>query len=263
MNDRHGLIGGALSHSYSKIIHEMIGKYSYELIPLSEDEFRDFMSKKDFKALNVTIPYKKQVIPYLDEIDGVASEIGAVNTIVNNGGRLTGYNTDYYGFLYTLKRCGIDIKGKKVLMIGNGGAASAVKAALLSLSPRELLTVKYKVEEGCITYEEAACKHADAEVIVNTSPVGMYPKTGVSPIDLTPYDSLEACVDIIFNPDVTKFLEDGAAKGAKTVNGLYMLVSQAVYAAEHFTGESFGKELEPLTERIYRDLRKTIYGDNT
>ncbi|MCR4840762.1 MAG: shikimate dehydrogenase [Lachnospiraceae bacterium] len=261
MNNRHGLIGGSLGHSYSKTIHEMIGKYAYDLIPLTEDEFKEFMEKREFAALNVTIPYKKQVIPYLDEIDGIAKEIGAVNTIARKDGKLIGYNTDYYGFLYSLKRCNIDITGKKVLMIGNGGAASAVKAALLSLSPRELLTIKYKVEEGCITYEEAASAHSDAEVIVNTSPVGMYPKVGITPIDLEPYNSLEACVDIIFNPDVTRFLEDGKKKGAKTVNGLYMLVAQAVYACEHFTGEAFGEELEPLIERIYKDLRKIVYNE--
>ena len=261
MPERHGLIGGALGHSYSKLIHEMIGKYSYELIPLNEEEFKDFMTKKDFAALNVTIPYKKQVIPYLYEVDGVAKDIGAVNTIVNRDGKLFGYNTDYYGFLYTLKRCNIEICGKKVLVIGNGGAAQAVNAALNSLNPRELITVKYKVEPGTVTYEEAARLHSDAEVIVNTSPVGMFPNVDATPIDLTPYNNLEACVDIIFNPDVTRFLADGAKKGAIAVNGLYMLVAQAVYACEHFTGEEFGEELTPLIEKIYKDLRKEVYGE--
>ncbi len=253
---KYGLIGGALGHSYSKIIHEMIGEYTYELMPLpTKEEFTDFMTRRDFDGINVTIPYKKDVIPCLDDIDPAAKAIGAVNTIVNKEGRLCGYNTDYYGFLYTLEKNNIEITGKKVLVIGNGGAAQAVNAALYSLSPSSLITVKYKPEPGTVTYEEAAKQHFDADVIVNTSPVGMYPKTGVSPIDLTPYTKLAAVVDIIYNPSVTKLLADAKEKGLIAVNGLLMLVAQAVYAYEHFTGKTAE---EGLIDRIYEELSGKI-----
>ncbi|MBR0133458.1 MAG: shikimate dehydrogenase [Lachnospiraceae bacterium] len=249
---KYGLIGGALGHSYSKTIHEMIGDYSYELMPLpTKEEFSAFMEKRDFDGINVTIPYKRDVIPYLDHIDPAAEKIGAVNTIVKRDGKLYGYNTDYSGFLYSLKKNNIEITEKKVLVIGNGGAAKAVNAALSSLLPSEMITVKYKKEPGVLTYEEAAALHNDADVLVNTSPVGMFPNVDASPIDLTPYFRLSAVVDIIYNPSVTKLLKEAQEKGAKTVNGLLMLVSQAVYAHDHFTGKSSPDE---LTDEIYEKL---------
>ena len=252
----YGLIGGALGHSYSKIIHEMIGEYNYELWPLENAEkFESFMTSADFSGINVTIPYKKAVIPYLDEIDPAAKNIGAVNTIAKRDGKLYGYNTDYYGFLYTLKKYGIEVRGKKVLVLGNGGAAQAVNAALKSLAPSALLTVKYKEEKGTITYEEAAKNHSDADIIVNTSPVGMFPKTDASPISLEPYNRLSAVVDIIYNPAVTKLLAEAESKGVLAVNGLLMLVAQAVYAYEHFTGK---KAVDGLTDSIYEKLKESI-----
>lgn len=255
---KYGLIGGKLGHSYSKIIHEKIADYTYDLLPLTEEEMHAFMKKKDFAAVNVTIPYKRAVIPYLDFTDESAKKIGAVNTVVNKDGTLYGYNTDYSGFLYTLEKNDITIKGKKVLVLGNGGAAQAVIAALNALSPSGLYIVKYKVEEGTITYEEAAANHGDADVIVNTSPVGMYPKVGISPIDLTPYNKLSAVVDIIYNPETTLLLEDAAAKGAKAVNGLQMLVAQAVYACEYFLDKKFDqKTIDRVYEEIAAELKKT------
>ena len=166
---RYGLIGEKLGHSFSKIIHEQLADYTYDLIPLSKEEFAPFMETKNFTAINVTIPYKKDVIPYLDEISDAAKAIGAVNCIVNKNGRLFGHNTDYAGFLYTLRKNNIKITGEKVLVLGNGGAAKAVVAALQSLNPKELITVKYKEEPGTVTYEQAAQIHADASVIVNTA----------------------------------------------------------------------------------------------
>jgi shikimate dehydrogenase len=254
---RYGLIGEKLGHSYSKIIHEKIADYTYDLIPLSHEEFPVFMEKAEFSAINVTIPYKRDVISYLGYIDEAAKKIGAVNTIVNKDGCLHGYNTDYSGFLYTLRKNDIIVTGKKVLVIGNGGAAKAVIAALNSLSPASLYIVKYKIEDGTITYEEAAKNHSDADIIVNTSPIGMFPNIDNSPIDLTPYSKLSAVVDIIYNPDVTKLLAEAAAKGAKAVNGLQMLVAQAVYACEHFLDTHFDEE---LIDKIYQDIRKEIYG---
>ncbi len=252
---RYGLIGGRLGHSYSKIIHEKIAGYTYDLIPLSSEEFTPFMESADFEAINVTIPYKRQVIPYLYAMDEAATSIGAVNTIVNRDGKLYGYNTDYYGFLYTLRKNNIEIKNKKVLIIGNGGAAQAVIAAVNSLNPSSLFIVKYKVEAGTITYKEAASYHSDADVIINTSPVGMFPNVNDSPIDLSPYQNLSAVVDIIYNPAVTKLLEQASSKGIKAVNGLEMLVSQAVYACEHFLDKKLD---ETLIDKVYQDISEAL-----
>ncbi len=240
--NRYGLIGEKLGHSYSKIIHEQLADYSYDLIPLSKEEFAPFMEAHDFTAINVTIPYKQDVIPYLDEISEAAKAIGAVNCIVNKAGKLYGHNTDYAGFLYTLQNNDIIITGKKVLVLGNGGAAKAVVAALKSLNPKELITVKYKEEPGVITYEQAAKLHSDASVIVNTSPVGMYPNVDASPMDIAPYEALTAVVDLIYNPTTTKLLAQAKERGITAVNGLEMLVAQAKYAAELFLDTAIPEE---------------------
>ncbi|MBE5962662.1 MAG: shikimate dehydrogenase [Lachnospiraceae bacterium] len=253
----YGLIGEKLGHSYSKQIHESLADYTYEIHPVAKEEFDSFMRKKEFQAINVTIPYKQDVLPYLDELDKSAEAIGAVNTIVNRGGRLYGYNTDYIGFIYTLKKFQIEVANKKVLVLGNGGASKAVLAALRDLNAGTVLIVKYKVETGTITYEEAATSHSDAPIIINTSPVGMYPNTGISPIDLTPYHSLEAAVDLIYNPLETKFLADAKRKGALTANGLPMLVAQAKYASEFFTDVSIKDDvIDPLCKKIEDMMNK-------
>ena len=255
--NRYGLIGEKLGHSFSKIIHEQLADYTYDLIPLDKEAFHNFMEKKEFAAINVTIPYKREVRPYLTHIDEAAKKIGAVNTIVNRNGALYGYNTDYSGFLYTLKKHRLTITGKKVLVLGNGGAAQAVFAALHSLNPREMITVKYKVEEDTCTYEEAAQLHADADFIVNTSPVGMYPNTDVSPIDLTPYHNLSAVIDIIYNPLTTKFMQQAIEKGIPAINGLEMLVAQAKYAVELFLDIQIPDErIEVIHNRLLQELKK-------
>lgn len=231
---RYGLIGEKLGHSYSKLIHEELADYTYDLLPLSKEEFDPFMKAHNFTAINVTIPYKQAVIPYLDEISDSARAIGAVNCIVNRNGRLCGHNTDYAGFLYTLKKNNIKVTGEKVLVLGNGGAAKAIVAVLLSLNPKQLITIKYKEEPGVITYEQAAQIHTDASLIVNTSPVGMYPNVDASPMDITPYKALNAVVDIIYNPTTTKLLAQAKERDITAVNGLEMLVAQAKYAVELF-----------------------------
>ena len=251
--NRYGLIGEKLGHSYSKIIHEQLADYTYDLIPLTKEEFVPFMETKNFAAINVTIPYKKDVIPYLDEISDAARNIGAVNCIVNHGGKLIGHNTDYAGFLYTLRNNNIKIAGEKVLVLGNGGAAKAIVAALRDLNPKELITVKYKEEPGVITYEQAAHMHADASVIVNTSPVGMYPDIDVSPIDIAPYEALTAVVDIIYNPTTTKLLAQAKERGITAVNGLEMLVAQAKYAVELFLDTEIPDErISEITQSLTR-----------
>ena len=252
---RYGLIGEKLGHSFSKIIHEQLADYTYDLIPLDKDAFYDFMKKKEFSALNVTIPYKRDVLPYLTHIDESAKSIGAVNTIVNRNGILHGYNTDYFGFLYTIKKHHLTISGKKVLVLGNGGAAQAVFAALRSLQPSELITVKYKVEPDTCTYEEAATLHHDADFIVNTSPVGMYPNVDASPIDLTPYNNLSAVIDIIYNPLTTKFMQQAIEKNVPAINGLEMLVAQAKYAVELFLDVTISDEkIEEIHTKLLQEL---------
>ncbi len=249
----YGLIGEKLGHSYSKQIHERLADYTYDLTPLTREEFPRFMEEKKFRAINVTIPYKRDVIPYLAALDPLAERIGAVNTIVNHDGKLTGYNTDYYGFLYLLRKNDIDVAGKKVLVLGNGGVAQPVFAALTELGASEVITVKYKSEPGVLTYAEAASRHADAEVIINTSPVGMYPNVDATPIDLTPYTRLTAAVDLIANPVSTRFVNEAAAKGAKAVGGLAMLVAQAKYAVEFFLDKKISDDtIPPIYDDIYK-----------
>ncbi len=253
--NRYGLIGEKLGHSYSKLIHEQLANYTYHLIPLSKEEFPAFMKARDFTAINVTIPYKQAVLPYLDELSEAARTIGAVNCIVNRNNTLTGYNTDYSGFLYTLKHNNIKVSGEKVLVLGNGGAAKAIMAALASLCPKELLTVKYKDEPGTLTYEAAARFHADASLIVNTSPVGMYPNVDACPMDIAPYTSLKAVVDIIYNPADTKLLLQAKGRGIIAVNGLEMLVAQAKYAVELFLDTAIPeKKIEEVMQNLCSEL---------
>lgn len=245
---RYGLIGEKLGHSYSKTIHGKLAElagltdYNYDLIPLSKEEFQDFMKTKAFTGINVTIPYKQAVIPYLEELSKEAEQIGAVNAILNRNGRLCGHNTDYAGFLYSLRKNKIKVTNEKVLILGNGGAAKAVHAALASLQPKELITVKYKEEPSVLTYEQAEKLHTDASLIVNTSPVGMYPNIDDCPMDISPYHNLKAVVDIIYNPPTTKLLLQALKRGITAVNGLEMLVAQAKYAMELFTDTAISDE---------------------
>ncbi|MDO4316785.1 MAG: shikimate dehydrogenase [Lachnospiraceae bacterium] len=248
---KYGLIGEKLGHSYSKRIHEAMRQEAYELKELSREEFPEFMKERAFAGINVTIPYKQAVIPYLDRLDDAAARIGAVNTVVCRDGELWGYNTDYYGFAETLHENRIDVAGRKVLVLGNGGAAKAVLAVFEDEGAGSVLTVKYKREPGCLTYEEAACAHADADVIVNTSPVGMFPNCDASPMSLTPYKNLCAVCDLIYNPPVTRLLSDAAAQGAAAVNGLRMLVLQAKKASELFFGDVLPME---AADKIYGEL---------
>lgn len=248
---KYGLIGEKLGHSFSKIIHEQLADYTYNLIPLSKESFHPFMSQKDFNAINVTIPYKEMVIPYLDCIDPKAEEIGAVNTIVNRNNKLYGYNTDYDGFHYMLVKHKIDPKGKKVLLLGKGGAAKACIAVVKDMGAKEVLTIYYKENPETLSYETCYEKHGDAQIIINTTPVGMYPNNENSPIDLVPFENLEAVVDVVYNPLRTKFILDGLSKGVIAVGGLEMLIGQAKSAVEIF----LGKKLETsANEKLYSAL---------
>lgn len=233
-NMTYGLIGEKLGHSFSKGIHEKLADYSYDILPLSKEEFKDFMVKKEFKAINVTIPYKCDVIPYLDDMDENATLIGAVNTIVNKNGKLYGHNTDFSGFLYMVNHNNIMIPDKKVVVLGNGGASKAIIAVLKKLSAKEIIIVDVIKSQGAITYEECLKDHTNAQVIINTSPVGMYPNISASPINLDLFLNCEAVLDVIYNPIKTKLTLQAEELGMKAVNGLEMLVGQAKYAVEFF-----------------------------
>ena len=231
---RYGLIGEKLGHSFSKIIHEQLADYTYDLIPLTREELDVFLTEKQFSALNVTIPYKETVIPYLDEVDAHAKKIGAVNTVVNRNGKLKGYNTDFYGFRYMLQHNGIDVKNKKALVLGKGGASKAVIAVLEEMGASEILTVYYKDTPATITYAACYRDHTDAEIIVNTTPVGMYPKADDCPIDLGKFPHLSGVADVVYNPLRTQLIVEAQKRGIRAAGGLEMLVAQAKYAVEIF-----------------------------
>lgn len=247
----YGLIGEKLGHSFSKEIHEKLADYTYDLCPLTKDEFKDFMEKKAFTSINVTIPYKRDVIPYLESMDENARAIGAVNTIVNRNGKLYGYNTDMPGFIYMVQKNNIAIEGKKVIVLGNGGAAQAIKAAVQKLNAAERIVVDVVLTEDVISYEECFEKHTDAEVIINTSPVGMFPNVDASPVDLTKFPKCEAVLDVIYNPLTTKLVAQARELGMIGVTGLEMLVAQAKYAVEIFLDTSID---ESEIDRIYREM---------
>ncbi|MBO4788135.1 MAG: shikimate dehydrogenase [Lachnospiraceae bacterium] len=232
----YGLIGEKLGHSFSREIHEKLRGYAYELRELRPEEVGAFLAARVFRGINVTIPYKETVIPYLDEIDEAAREIGAVNTVVNRGGKLYGYNTDFLGMRELMLREGIDPAGKKVLVLGSGGTSKTAMTVAKSLGVSVVLRVSRQKRDDCITYEEAHAEHADAEIIINATPVGMYPNTDASPVDLADYPKLSGVVDAIYNPLRTKLVLAAKERGIRATGGLFMLVGQAAAAAEHFTG---------------------------
>lgn len=251
----YGLIGEKLGHSYSKLIHERLADYQYDLTPLDSEEFKLFMEKKEFKAINVTIPYKQAVLPYLDRIDPLAENIGAVNTIVNKEGRLYGYNTDFYGFVYMLKANEVSVKGKKCIVLGNGGTSRTVRSVLEHLGAESFFVVSRTPKDNLISYEDCYQNHKDAQLIVNTTPLGMYPKIEVSPLDLTTFYQCEAVVDVIFNPTPTLLTKQAEELGMKAVNGLEMLVAQAKQAVEYFLDITLE---EMKIEEVYMELQAII-----
>lgn len=248
---QYGLIGEKLGHSFSKIIHEKLADYTYDLHPLPKQELASFLEKKEFRAINVTIPYKIDVMPYLYEIDQRAQAVGSVNTIVNRNGNLYGYNTDFGGFLYLLKHNNIDVKNKKVLVLGKGGASKAIIAVLHYLQAKQIITVYYKQSNDAITYEQCQKLHNDADVIINTTPVGMYPNLDGCPIDLEHYTNCNAVVDIIYNPIKTKLLLEAQKHNMIAVGGLEMLIAQAKYAVEIFLNTSIP---EYKIDDIYKQM---------
>lgn len=236
---RCGLLGKKLSHSYSTQIHKELGSYSYELFEVTPDQLKDFLFHSNFDGINVTVPYKKEVIPYLSELTEIAQNIGAVNTIIRKeDGRLIGHNTDYHGVQSMLKKAGLSVAEKKTLVLGSGGSSAAVCAVL-----REQGAHVVVISRNGKNHYQNLSRHADAALIINTTPVGMYPNNGDSPIDLNKFPKLEAVFDLIYNPARTQLLLDAEERGLITENGLWMLVSQAKNSAEYFTNCAISDEL--------------------
>lgn len=243
-----GLLGQKLGHSYSPQIHTSLGSYRYDLFEKEPEELENFLKHGDFSAINVTIPYKKDVMPFCRELSDRARRIGAVNTIVRQSdGTLIGHNTDYFGFASMLHHSGLDPNRKKVLVLGSGGASNTA-AAVLKEAGAEVVVIS---RSGVNNYNNLSL-HQDARLIVNATPVGMYPKNGVSPITLDLFPKLEGVLDLIYNPSRTALLLDAQHRGLVTENGLWMLVAQAKESAEWFTGHAI---CDDVISKIHRKLQ--------
>ncbi len=254
---KYGLIGEHLPHSFSKEIHGKIAPYTYELHELQKDEVAKFMQAKNFLGINVTIPYKQTVIPYLSEIDEKAQKIGAVNTIVNKNGKLYGYNTDFYGMKALIRHINLDFTNKKVLILGTGGTSHTAAAVAESLDADQILIVGRSRKDGVISYADAYERHIDADFIINTTPCGMYPypdgrdNMAGTPIDISKFPNLKGVIDAVYNPLRTNLVMDALERGIPAEGGLYMLVAQAVKAAEYFMDT-------PLPDSLYESVYEEI-----
>ncbi len=246
---KYGCIGEHLGHSFSKEIHNRIDTYNYEIKEIPRDELDLFMRAKDFNAINITIPYKQDVIPYLDSIHPTAEEIGAVNTVVNKDGNLTGYNTDFFGMSALADRIGIDFIGKKVLILGTGGTSKTAFAVAKAKGASQVISVSRNEKEGSITYTQALEEHSDAQIIINTTPCGMYPDSDKMPIDIDGFPLLEGLLDAVYNPLRTSLVQKALSRGIRAEGGLYMLVAQAVAAARWFTDKAYPKS---TADNIFR-----------
>ncbi len=246
-----GLLGKKLGHSYSPQIHSLLGNYSYGLFEKTPEELPEFLQSGSFSGLNVTIPYKKEVIPYLSELSPVARKLGAVNTVVRKeDGRLIGHNTDYFGFETMLSDARLSVSGKKVLVLGSGGASNTAVSVLQAKGAQVVVISRNgKNNYGNLHH------HADAAVLVNTTPVGMYPDVGVSPVDLDAFPQLEGVLDVVYNPARTRLLMDAEARGLITANGLKMLVGQAAESSQWFAGLHIPAE---RIDAVYRKIRNSM-----
>ncbi len=245
---RCGLLGRKLGHSYSPRIHEMLADYPYLLYEKEPEQLEDFLLHGDWTGLNVTIPYKKTVLPYCTELSPLAEMLGSVNTLVRRAdGSIYGDNTDAYGFEQMLARLGVDYRGKKALVLGSGGASVTVQAVLRQAGAEVVVISR----SGPENYENLD-RHADAKLLVNTTPVGMYPLVGEKPLSLDALPALEAVLDIIYNPARTELLMQAEERGIPCEGGLFMLVAQAVRAAEQFAEMHVPAE---RLEQVYECIR--------
>ena len=246
-----GLLGARLGHSYSPRIHSLLAGYAYGLCEKQPEELADFLKSGRFSGLNVTIPYKKAVIPFCAALSPRAEALGAVNTLVRReDGSLIGHNTDYFGFSYMVEKSGLSVSGKKCLVLGSGGASATACAVLRALDAHVIVISR----SGADNYTNLS-RHRDASLIVNTTPVGMYPNTGESPVALSQFPHLEGVLDLVYNPARTRLLLDAEALGIPAMNGLWMLVAQAKESAEWFTGRKISNDEIP---RIHAILRREM-----
>lgn len=248
---KYGCIGERLCHSFSREIHTALSDYEYELKEIPRDGLSEFLEAKEFSAINVTIPYKEAVIPYLYSIDDATRRIGAVNTIVNKDGRLFGYNTDFYGMTRLLSHAGVSVRGKKIAILGSGGTAKTARAVCLALGAREVLTVSRVASDVAIDYKTLYECHTNTEVIINTTPVGMYPTPFDLSLDISRFDKLSGVIDAIYNPLRTELILSAHERGIPAEGGLYMLVAQAVRASEIFLDTTYP---EGTTEIVYEKI---------
>lgn len=234
----YGVLGRTLAHTYSPAIHNLFDtSYTYSVIEREPEELDDLFKSDVFKGFNVTIPYKKDAYARCDEVDEAAKATGSVNTVIFEDGKVKGWNTDYFGFMYMLHRKGISVASKKVLVLGTGGAASAILYALNTLGAAQIYTCGRTSD---INYGNVYDKAGDAQIIVNCTPVGMYPNVDESLLDLKEFKALEACADLVYNPSRTRFLQQAEELGIKTCGGLAMLVAQAYKASRIFAGDIEG-----------------------
>ena len=248
---KYGCIGERLSHSFSKEIHNLLADYPYEIREVAREELDGFMEYADFLGINVTIPYKELVIPHLHSIDEAAERIGAVNTIVKREGKLYGYNTDFYGMTMLLAHAGVTVKDKTVAILGTGGTSKTANAVCRALGAGKILTVSRRAREGVIDYEGLKAIGGELEVIINTTPVGMYPHQYESPVDIADFPRLTGVIDAIYNPLRSELVSAAKRKGIPAEGGLYMLVAQAVRASEIFLGREYPEGvLEDVYSRI-------------
>lgn len=251
-----GLLGEKLGHSYSPQIHSELADYEYKLYEKTPEELPDFLKNGDFDGLNVTIPYKKTVIPYCAELSETAREIGAVNTLVRRAdGSLYGDNTDAFGFQKLLEHEKINVSGKKCLVLGSGGASVMACWVLKKLGAREVVVISRSGENNYDNIE----KHADAEIIVNTTPVGMYPKNGAAATDINKIPACEAVVDVVYNPAHTAIMLQAEKRGIKNACGLYMLVGQAKRSSEQFANISIpDSEIERIDALLSKQMQNIV-----
>ena len=250
-----GLLGQKLGHSYSPAIHGMLADYDYQLFEREPEQLEDFLKNGDWDGINVTIPYKKAVLPYCAELSDTARRIGSVNTIVRRpDGSLYGDNTDAYGFESLVKKSGIDVRGKKALVLGSGGASVTVVAVLKMLGAESVTVISRCGEDN---YDNLA-KYADARIIANTTPVGMYPNNGQAAVDLSLFPRCEGVLDVVYNPARTALLLQAEKLGIPCAGGLYMLVAQAKRSSELFTGSSIPDSEIGRIEKVLSGQMKNI-----
>lgn len=254
-----GLIGRRLGHSYSPQIHRALADYDYKLWELEPEELETFFRRRDFTGVNVTIPYKQAVIPLLDELSETARAIGAVNTVVRRGGKLYGDNTDSAGMAALIHRIMLSLEGKKVLILGTGGTSKTAVAVARSLGAAEVYRLSRSGRDGALTYEDAARLHADADVLINTTPGGMYPAVEGCPVALDAFPNLSGVVDAVYNPLRTNLVLQARSRGIPAEGGLYMLAAQASYASALFRGcETSQRDIDLAYQTVRREMENIV-----